>query len=221
MPIKKLTVGLFAAFALAGCPTPPPSGGEGGPLAGGPPPGTEGGPPPGTEGAPGAGAPGEGLPPEGADEGPKGNAPDPADLPTFKDLIGEGPSITVTLNITGPASGQADFQVFIEKDGAKQPKVLHVEKYANNKLVVKAPANYEEPVYISVNGNGAPVESTSQPLDVSIGGVPDAVTFGSTDLVFDVVLGDEPPAWMGFPSRLDDDPPLGEGVEPSGPPPSP
>ena len=243
MPIKNLLLGLAAAFALAGCPTPPPSGGgdqPGQPGQPGPPPdgagpppngggegapppnGGEGGPPPGEgAGPPGEGAPGEGLPPEGAEEGPKGNAPDPADLPSFADLIGDGPHINVTLNIEGASSGQVDFQVFIERDGAKQPKVLHIEKYTDNKLVVKAPADYEEPVYISVNGSGRPVLGEGEPDDFTIGGVPDAVTFGSTDLVFDVVVGDEPPPWMGFPDEASDNgPPLeGEGEEGGEPPP--
>jgi hypothetical protein len=228
------------ALALAGCPTPPPSSGgdapgqpgqPGQPGEGPPgqpgqpgqpgeqPPGQPGEQPPGQPGEQPPGQPGQGgeaptpgtLPEDGdMPEAPRGKAPDPGDLPNFDDLIGDGASITIVVNVTGATQGQVDFQTIEEKDGNSYPKILHVERFTSTPVKVKAPANYDGDVYISVaafEGDGALQPEIGE---VGLGGSSDAIQLGTTDVNVDVTIGTEP-AWMQqFLKRMPggEDPPM-------------
>jgi hypothetical protein len=144
-------------------------------------------------------------------EAPKSHFPLPGDLPSFDDLIGSGQSITITVNVAGAESGQIDFQTIEEKDGNTHPKILHVEKFSNGTVTVKAPANYEGDVYISANGFSGE-NGHSGGNDVTVGGAAEAVALGSTDLVVEVSM-DKEPEWMKqFLMKM---PPPGEGEAPA------
>lgn len=148
-------------------------------------------------------------------EAPKSHFPLPGDLPSFADLIGSGPSVTITVNIAGATSGQIDFQTIEEKDGNNYPKILHVEKFSNGKASVKAPANYDGDIYVSVNSFSGD-DGLSGGNDVQVGGAAEAVALGSNDLVVDVTIGDEPEWMQQFLAKM---PPPAGGEGGTAPPP--
>ena len=219
------------ALALAGCPTPPPSSGGDAPGQPGQPgqpgeappgqPGQPGEQPPGQPGEQPPGQPGQGgeaptpgtLPEDGdMPEAPKGMAPDPGDLPTFGDLIGDGASITITVNVSGATKGQVDFQTIEEKDGNTYPKILHVERFSSTPVTVKAPANYEGDIYVSVAAFEGDGDLKPEIGEVGLGGSSEAIQLGTTDVNVDVAIGTEPEWMQQFLKRMP--PPGGDAPPP-------
>jgi hypothetical protein len=77
---------------------------------------------------------------------------------TFASIIGDGPTVTISGTVKGAKVAQVDFTIAKEMDGHKMPELLQVVKVTDGTFSVKAPANYDQPIYISAvsdtNGDG-------------------------------------------------------------------
>ncbi|RME27529.1 MAG: hypothetical protein D6798_04345 [Deltaproteobacteria bacterium] len=94
-----------------------------------------------------------GPPPEGAEEGefhevqPPDDAAEALDLPSFSQLIGDGPTVTITVDVEGASAGELAFQT-IDDDGFAH--MIHVQRLEGGTATIVAPAEFDEPVYVSL-----------------------------------------------------------------------
>ena len=116
-------------------------------------------------------------------------------LPSFDTLISDGPTVTVSGVVNGADAGQLDFLAAPEKGSDAGAVVVHVDRFADGKFSVTAPATFERPLYLSaiVTPEGEP-PSPSHPT----GGTPEPIQLNGLDVVVAITIG-EPldPALVG------------------------
>jgi hypothetical protein len=226
--------GLFAAVlaGLAGCPAPVeeaatvpgPPGGEIAPPPGDappPPPGDPSAPPQPTDGAPVAGPTMIGLSAE------SGSFVNPEDLKFARFITPDQKTVTLTITVEGATAGQVDVTSLVEKDGTTAPTVLHVESFTGgNPVVITAPANYADALYISAmvkvdkGGKDEPPPSGPPTLDPKqISGVTEPVRLEAKDLAVTVKMGSIPPWLDKLAGQARMPTPPKDGQAPVGPPP--
>jgi hypothetical protein len=78
-----------------------------------------------------------------------------------------------------------EFLMAQEVDGRMSPRVLHMEKSVTANTSVRAPANYEYPVWLIITSD---LTGDGPSDDDLIGGTTEPVTFGTEDLSIDISL---------------------------------
>ena len=167
---------LLALVLQVGCPTPPEAPGNAGPapVPGGPPGAPAGGGSPPTPGGDGAAPPPDrggdgGTPPAAGSGGNVGNGglvsaqeAFQGAIPKFESIIGDDDTITITINITGSASGQLDFSV----NEDLTPKLIHLETFEglSGPMTITAPAKLDETVFVTAHSITPPMYSESQEI---------------------------------------------------------
>jgi len=69
--------------------------------------------------------------------------------PSFSALIGDGAAITIKGQVQGADHGQVEFAAVQKIGGARQPRFLHVEKFRSGLFELEAPAELDQPLYVS------------------------------------------------------------------------
>ena len=180
---------LFAAATAVGCPAPTASdqqakspatnpGPANAPSAGGKP-GAAAGRPAQAGDAPPPAGPGA-APPEGAP--PKDNQ-EVKEL-SFARLIGEGQSISIKVKINGAETGQVDFFTI---GGEHDFELLHIEKFENSAMNVKAPATYAQPIYVQAISLAA---GENPGPDSAVGVLKDPIKLAGEDLELEITIGE-------------------------------
>ncbi|MGC6510653.1 MAG: hypothetical protein ACON4U_19700 [Myxococcota bacterium] len=105
--------------------------------------------------------------------------------PSFGTLIGEGETITVNLNVTGSETFNMEFVISQEVDGRQSPRVIHMERSVSANTSVRAPANYDYPVWLIIT---ADVNGDGPSDDDLIGGTTEPISLGTDDITLDISL---------------------------------
>ncbi len=207
--VPRVLTALAAALLLTGCPQPPEEGGGDAPMPHPP----EGGDAPAamTGGGDEAPAPGGGPVAEG-------------EFPGFDSLIGDGESVSLTVNVKGASAGAQrviDFVVMQEPGSGGAPELIQQVRTEGDTVTISVPANYDQAFVVSViddkDGDGP---SPSDEMGVSL----QPVKLAGVDVTVSVEIGKMPEPSGDLPPPIDVDeegelpPPPGEEGEPPPPP---
>jgi len=114
------------------------------------------------------------------------------DPPQFSQLIEAGNAITITINVKGADNYNIEFVIAQEGSGRVAPKMVHVEKATTEQVIIQAPMNFPNPVWIIII---ADVGANGPTKDDLFAGTKEPLTLGSEDLTLDYTLENDD-AWM-------------------------
>jgi|GEM_PF-4555587 len=114
------------------------------------------------------------------------------DPPKFEQLIDADNSIAITINVKGADSYNIEFVIAQEGSGRIAPKMVHVEQATTEQVIINAPSNFPNPVWLILI---ADVGANGPTKDDLFAGSKEPLTLGAEDITLDYTLENDD-SWM-------------------------
>ena len=120
----------------------------------------------------------------------------PGNAPTFDQIIEDDNAITLSGTVAGSEKYQLEFLVVDESTGRAAPRVIHMGIIEGGTFSLQVPKDYADPVWLVITSDLTGDGPTEDDL---IGGSPEAIAFGTTDLNLSYTLTVDPDFLEGLP----------------------